>query len=405
MEGYDTALITAFYAFPVFRRSYGTKLPMSNDYQISPAWQSGLLGAALSGEILGLACNGYLTDKFGYRRTLLGALVWLAVFITLAFFAFNIEMLLVSQIFCGLSWGVFQTLTTTYAAEVMPVALRGYLTSSVNMCWVIGQLLGQGVIRSLVNNSSEWSYRIPFGLQWAFILPIFVGIFFAPESPWWLVRHGRPDEAKRSLLRLTSRRTGVDFNADETVAMMKHTNEVEKYLSPGTSYLDCFKGTDRRRTEIACVVWMTQNLCGSALWGFAPYFYEQAGLSATSSFDLSVGLYGLAIIGNLLLWIWMRMAGRRTLYIIGLVLTITVLMVTGGVGTMPTSPATSWTLGSLIVVLAFIFDTTLGPVGPLRVSAITTAKQYPRYATPSSPRFHQHDSALKRWSSRESHTT
>ena len=35
--------------------------------------------------------------------------------------------------------GVFQTLSTTYAAEVMPVALRAYLTSNVNMCWLIGQ--------------------------------------------------------------------------------------------------------------------------------------------------------------------------------------------------------------------------------------------------------------------------
>jgi SP family general alpha glucoside:H+ symporter-like MFS transporter len=184
MEGYDTALITAFFAFPVFRRSYGTKIPGTSDYQISPPWQSGLLGAALSGEVLGLACNGFLTDRFGYRKTLLAALLWLAVFIFLAFFAFNIEMLLVSQIFCGLSWGVFQTLTTTYAADVMPVALRGYLTGCVNLCWVVGQLLGQGIIRGLAHNNSEWSYRIPFGLQWAFILPIFVGVWFAPESPW-----------------------------------------------------------------------------------------------------------------------------------------------------------------------------------------------------------------------------
>lgn len=130
MEGYDTALITSFYAFPVFRRNYGTQVHGTNDYQISPPWQSGLLGAALCGEILGLACNGVLTDRFGYRKTLLGALAWLSVFIFFAFFAFNIEMLLVSQLLCGLSWGIFQTLTTTYAADVMPVALRGYVSLS-----------------------------------------------------------------------------------------------------------------------------------------------------------------------------------------------------------------------------------------------------------------------------------
>ena len=77
--------------------------------------------------MLGLACNGFLTDRFGYRKTLLAALLLLAVFIFLAFFAISIEMLLVSQIFCGLSWDVFQTFTITYAADVMPVALRGVL--------------------------------------------------------------------------------------------------------------------------------------------------------------------------------------------------------------------------------------------------------------------------------------
>lgn len=374
MEGYDTALITSFYAFPVFRRNYGTKVPGTNDFQISPPWQSGLLGAALCGEILGLACNGLLTDRFGYRKTLLGALAWLSIFIFFAFFAFNIEMLLVSQLLCGLSWGVFQTLTTTYAADVMPVALRGYLTSSVNLCWVIGQLIGQGVIRALVHNDSKWSYRIPFGLQWAFILPISIGICFAPESPWWLVRHGRLEEAKKALLRLTSLDTGVDFSADETVAMMKHTNEVEKFFNSGNTFLACFKGTDLRRTEIACVVWITQNLCGSALWGFAPYFYEQAGLPTAKAFDLGVGLYGAAILANFLCWYWIAIAGRRTLYLIGQVLSILILLITGSIGCLPTSPGVSWTLGSLIIILAIVFDTTLGPVCYTLVAEIPSTR-------------------------------
>lgn len=51
------------------------------------------------------------------------------------------------------------------------------------MCWVIGQLLGTGILRSLVHNDSEWSYRLPFALQWAFAVPLLIGIAFAPESP------------------------------------------------------------------------------------------------------------------------------------------------------------------------------------------------------------------------------
>lgn len=78
---------------------------------------------------------------------------------------------------------MIQTLAATYAAEVVPAVLRACLLSNVNMCWVIGQLLGTGILRSLVQNDSEWSYRLPFALQWAWAVPLLIAIWFAPESP------------------------------------------------------------------------------------------------------------------------------------------------------------------------------------------------------------------------------
>lgn len=81
-------------------------------------------------------------------------------------------------------------------------------------------------------------------------LPILIGVLFAPESPWWYIRKGRVAEAKKSLLRLTTAGQ-PGFNADETIAMMVHTDELEKQNSTGTSYLDCIRGSDLRRTEIA----------------------------------------------------------------------------------------------------------------------------------------------------------
>ena len=59
-------------------------------------------------------------------------------------------------------------------------------------------------------------------------LPLAIGIYFAPESPWWLVRKQRLDDAKHSLLRLTSLDRETDFDADETVAMMVHTTALEQ---------------------------------------------------------------------------------------------------------------------------------------------------------------------------------
>jgi SP family general alpha glucoside:H+ symporter-like MFS transporter len=61
--------------------------------------------------------------------------------------------------------------------------------------------------------------------------PLIIGIYFAPESPWWLVRKGRLDDTKKSLLRLTSLDKETDFDADETVAMMVHTTALEEKVS------------------------------------------------------------------------------------------------------------------------------------------------------------------------------
>lgn len=271
--------------------------------------------------------------------------------------------------------GVFQTLSTTYAAEVMPVALRAYLTSSVNLCWLIGQLLGVAVIRALVHNTSEWSYRIPFALQWAFAIPILVAVTFAPESPWWCVRHEKLELAKKSLLRLTTEGADPDFNADETIAMMQHTNEVEKYLSGGgVSYFDCFKGTDLRRTEICAMVWSTQALCGSSLTGYAAYFYEQAGFTTANSFNLAVGMYAGAICAGMLAWFGMRKIGRRTLYLAGLAISLVILIVTGCVGILKETETSSWALGSLVIVLTCVYDFTIGPVCYVLVAEIPSSR-------------------------------
>ncbi|WKT54129.1 hypothetical protein QSH57_004713 [Fusarium oxysporum f. sp. vasinfectum] len=57
---------------------------------------------------------------------------------------------------------------------------------------------------------------------------------------------------------------------------MEHTNMIEKkYNYGGSRYMDCFRGANLRRTEIACAVWSCKALCGSALIGSAPYFLSQ----------------------------------------------------------------------------------------------------------------------------------
>ncbi len=95
---------------------------------------------------------------------------------------------------------------------------------------------------------------------------------------------------------------------------MMHTNSVEAQLMhTGTGYMSLFKGTNLRRTEIASIVWACQALCGASLTGYAPYFLVQAGFDPSNSFNLSIGMYGLAILGGMLAWILLSVVGRRKL--------------------------------------------------------------------------------------------
>lgn len=68
-------------------------------------------------------------------------------------------MLCVGEILCGVPWGVFATLAPAYAAEVCPLALRGYLTVYVNFCWAVGQLIAAGVLQGVSGWESQWAYR------------------------------------------------------------------------------------------------------------------------------------------------------------------------------------------------------------------------------------------------------
>lgn len=320
-----------------------------------------------AGQIIGLFINGVVSERFGYRKTMIASLFFTTAAIFILFFAPSKPVLLIGELCIGVPLGIFQTLSVTYAVEVCPVVLRCYLTTYVNLCWVIGQILGSGVLRALYDRTDQWGYRIPFALQWMWPIPIAVGVFFAPESPWWLVRTQQFERAEMALKRLASSDSSVDFNPTEIIAMMHHTNEMEKEISAGMSYLDCFRGSDLRRTEISCITWAVQNLCGSGLMAYSTYFYQAAGLPNDQSFNMSLAQYSIGFFGTLLSWILMSHFGRRRLYVIGLWCLFGFLMIVGFISLARKNAdgeniAASWAIGSVLLVYTAFYNATVGPV-------------------------------------------
>ncbi|KAJ5729466.1 uncharacterized protein N7483_003974 [Penicillium malachiteum] len=353
MEGYDLALLGSMYDSPAFKKKFG-KEAADGEWNISAAWQLGLANGARCGEIVGLLICGQVFERLGYRRTMSWALLAICLIIFLFFYAVNIQMLLAAEILAGIPWGIFQTLPVLYASEVCRIVLRPYLTTFINMCWVIGQFVAAGVNRTSVLSTDEQAYNIKFGVQWVWIPALAMVLLFAPESPWWIT---------------------VFSTIEETIVMIQHTNRFERSHVEGTGYLDCFKDTNLRRTEIVCVVWMVQTLCGSNLMDYFAYFCLQAGIPPIESFELSMAKFTLGFFGTFVSWFLISVAGRRAIHMFGLATLFILLVIIGSLGFAPASnEAAKLSIAAILITFTFFFDFTIGPVTYSLVSELSSTR-------------------------------
>ncbi|CAN8101698.1 unnamed protein product [Discula destructiva] len=339
MEGYDIGLIGNFFAYPAFERTFGTYHPELGRWVVSASWQAGLGNGGLAGVIIGGFANGYLSARYGYKKVILGALFLMNCFIFIPFFAKEPEQLLAGQILCGLTWGVFATSSPAYASEVCPLQLRGYLTCFVNLCWAIGQLIAAGALYGLLQIDNEWSYRIAYGLQWIWPVPLFGLILFAPESPWYLTKQDRVHEAERALRKLDNKTSEEHY---QVIAQMLHTLSIENSTESGATYWDCFQGVNLRRTEIVCMTFAGQILSGSPFAYGPSYFLQQVGFPADQTYAVSLGNTGVAFIGTILSWFLLSRFGRRTLYLSGMIGCTAVLLIIGIIAVASETPASKW---------------------------------------------------------------
>ncbi|KAF1933966.1 putative maltose permease [Didymella exigua CBS 183.55] len=362
MEGYQVGLVPSLFAQLAFQRKYGRARP-DGSHQLDNRYQSALTAAVQVGSIFGYWLSGILIERIGYKRTMQGSLLSITSFIFIIFFAPSIIILVVGEGLLGIPWGIIQTLTTTYAAEVSPVALRAYVTSYVNLCWVIGGFISTGVLRGTVSRADQWAYRIPFALQWIWPIPIIIGVSFAPESPWWLVRRNRVEDARRALLSLTSSKN-IGYDVDAVLAMIRHTISQEEQVDRGARYRDCLRGIGLRRTEITCVAGAVPFLAGTGFAGQAIYFLSVAGLSSDAAYNLGLGQNALGFIGVLTSWALMSRFGRRTLYLWGLSTTCIILLLVGVLGSVPSgdNKGPTWATGALLMTYTFVYNACLGPV-------------------------------------------
>ncbi|KAK4448053.1 major facilitator superfamily domain-containing protein [Podospora aff. communis PSN243] len=335
MEGYDVTLLGSFYAYPSFRERYGEFLNEERGYQISADWQTKFNCLGAFANICGAIFNGWATARFGHRIVLMGSFIFLTGSIFVSFFAPSIEILLLGQFLCDLPWGVFATTGPSYAAEVTPLAIRGYLTAYVNLCWCIGQFISAGVLKGLVSNPTQWGYRIPFAIQWVWPVPLFIATFLAPESPWFLVRTGNLDEAKKALQRLS-----------------------EKDLT----------------TEIACMSFLSQITNGGALCYSGSFFFLQTGINAEAAYGISLGGTGIAFVGTIISWFYIHRFGRRTIWLAGFGCLVVILWTIGFLALPSQTKPLAWGQSLLCVVWLGAYSMSVGPIVYTIVSEIGSTR-------------------------------
>ncbi|BEJ11397.1 hypothetical protein CspHIS471_0108190 [Cutaneotrichosporon sp. HIS471] len=357
MESYDTILLSSFYGYDSFNEKFGERLP-SGKYSLPAEWQSAISLAASVGIIIGILLNGLIIDRYGHKVIMMWSLVALCGTIGLIFGATSRSMLLAGQLLSGIPWGTLNVIAPAYAIEVAPTVLRHYGPTFVNLCWVIGHIIAVGVLVGLQSNTTEWGWKIPFALQWAFPIPLLIGAWLCPPSPWWLVRRGRKEEAVQAMRRLAD----DTVNHVEVVALIEHTVKLEEMLQFGSSYASCFRGVDRRRTEIAIVAWCAQVLVGFSISGYQAYFFRLAGMAQADSFKLTLGTYCVAFVGTSSAMALQQRFGRRPLWFMGLLSMFASMIIIGILACLPQTQTILWAEGAMVLVWFFNYGWSLGPL-------------------------------------------
>lgn len=219
---------------------------------------------------------------------------------------------------------------------------------------------------------SAWAYKIPFVLQFVFPVILLVGLPMCPETPWYLLRTRNPNTANSTLSRL-----GYEHPL-KTLAEMQKTITFEEQKVDATTYLDCFQGSDLRRSEIAIGIFSVSQLVGVVfVIGYSSYFFQLAGLSASSSFSMSVGVSVLGLMGVVCSWFLLNQAGRRPTAIVGTSILVSLLFL---IGILDVIPVRASNLGPVygqvtcIILFAFIYLLTIGPVGYALFAEVSSSR-------------------------------
>ena len=258
-------------------------------------WIVGVINAGpfLCASLIGCWITDPLNHYFGRR----GTLFWCGIFCTFSVIGQGLAQtwpqLFVCRLLLGLGMGPKATTSPVFAAENVPANIRGGLVMSWQLWTAFGIFIGFSA-NLVLHSTGDIAWRLELGSAFIPAVPLFIGIYFCPESPRWYMKKGRYVDAWKSFVRL--RNSPLQAARDMYYAHCQLEEEIK--IMGGTSYLRRFYELFtiprvKRATLASWVVMIAQQMCGINIIAFySSTIFSQAGYSVIRSLWASWG-FGL----------------------------------------------------------------------------------------------------------------
>jgi sugar porter (SP) family MFS transporter len=301
-------------------------------------------GCLAAGAIFGALSAVRITDRLGRRVTIMTAAVVFIIGTLGCTFAPTFAVLVISRFIVGIAVGASSASVPTYLAELATGKARGLL-SSLNQLMIVSGILIAYIVDYALNGSGNWRAMIAAALIPAVLL--LVGMFFMPETPRWLIKNGREDEAK-AVLAATQPADQVETEFAEVKEIIRLDGERQK----GT-LRDLGAKWVRPALVVALILAVGQQFSGvNAVNLYAPTMFKSLGFAASASLLAAVGLGIAKVLFTVVELFVVDRWGRKPLLRVGALLMA---------GTLLLLAISLWTIdnqsvrGALTLVLLIVF--------------------------------------------------
>ncbi|KAH6616227.1 general substrate transporter [Chaetomium sp. MPI-SDFR-AT-0129] len=281
----------------------------------SATTQGGITAAMPGGSFVGALVSGWLSDRFGRKRSILiGSLFWILGSI-LVCASVNIPMLIVGRFVNGFSVGICSAQVPVYLTEIAPPSVRGRLVGLQQWAITWGIFVMYLICYGCAFVEGSGAFRIPWALQMLPAVGLFGGLLREPESPRWLLKKGRETEAQNVLALLHSNGdTTSHFVSTELHQIKTAVSQEQEHADANWS--EVFAPTMLNRTLIGIFIQVWSQLTGmNVMMYYITYVFTMAGIddvlgSSAIGFSLNVVMTVPALL-------WLDVWGRRPPLLIG----------------------------------------------------------------------------------------